>query len=186
MGDAAFISVFKVLVELEHLGRGDVGLLGALAVVVVDGGENGAFGHRLCAQPVIQNVAHVVGRGALALRAGDANARELVRHMVIKELTEHDEGIANVADKKTGRVHVVLFLRNVGDRAARERVVQVRFLKVRALADEKRVLAQRARIVGEAVDLARGEFVAHGAFDQNACLAQRIGIFSQCVNGIHK
>ena len=106
--------------------------------------------------------------------------------MVIKELTEHDEGIANVADKKTGRVHVVLFLRNVGDRAARERVVQVRFLKVRALADEKRVLAQRARIVGEAVDLARGEFVAHGAFDQNACLAQRIGIFSQCVNGIHK
>ena len=39
--------------------------------------------------------------------------------MVIKELTEHDEGIANVVDKKTGRVHIVLFLGDVGDRAAR-------------------------------------------------------------------
>ena len=42
-----------MLVELKHLGRGDVGFLGALAVVVVDGGENGALGHRLRAQPVI-------------------------------------------------------------------------------------------------------------------------------------
>ena len=85
--------------------------------------------------------------------------------MVIKELTEHDEGIANVVDKKTGRVHIVLFLGDVGDRAARERIVKVFFLKVRALADEKRVLAQCARIVGEAVDLTRGELVAHGAFN---------------------
>ena len=53
MRNAAFIGVFKVLVELKHLGRGDVGLLGALAVVVVDRGENGALGHRLRAQPVI-------------------------------------------------------------------------------------------------------------------------------------
>ena len=80
----------------------------------------------------------------------------------------------------------MLFLRNVGNRAARERVTQVFFLEVCALADEKRVLAQSARIVGEAVDLTRGELVAHGAFDQNARVAQRIDIFSQCVNGIHK
>ena len=53
VGNAGLVSVFKVLVELEHLGRGDVGLLGALAVVVVDRGENGALGHRLRAQPVI-------------------------------------------------------------------------------------------------------------------------------------
>ena len=106
--------------------------------------------------------------------------------MVIKELTEHDEGIANVVDKKTGRVHIVLFLGDVGDRAARECVAQVLFLEVCALADEKRVLAQCTRIVGEAVDLTRGELVAHGAFDQNARVAQRIDIFSQCVNGIHK
>ena len=53
MRNAAFIGVFKVLVELKHLGRGDVGLLGVLAVVVVDRGENGALGHRLRAQPVI-------------------------------------------------------------------------------------------------------------------------------------
>ena len=97
--------------------------------------------------------------------------------MVIKELPEHNEGIANVADKKTGRVHVVLFLRHVGDGAARERVAQVFFLEVRAFADEKRVLAQCARIVGEAVDLARGKRIVFGAFNENAGLAQRIDIF---------
>ena len=106
--------------------------------------------------------------------------------MVIKELTEHDEGIANIVDKKTGRVHIVLFLGDVGDRAARECIVKVFFLKVRALADEKRVLTQSARIVGETVNFTRGELVAHGAFDQNACLVQCVDIFSQCVNGIHK
>ena len=97
--------------------------------------------------------------------------------MVIKELPEHNEGIANVADENTGRVHVVLFLRHVGDGAARERVAQVFFLEVRAFADKESIRAQCACVVGEAVDLTRGELVAHGAFDQNARVAQRIDIF---------
>ena len=53
VGNAGLVSVFKVLVELEHLGRGDVRFLTYFAVVVVDGRENGALGHRLRAQPVI-------------------------------------------------------------------------------------------------------------------------------------
>lgn len=105
--------------------------------------------------------------------------------MVIKELTEHDEGIANVVDKKTGRVHIVLFLGDVGDRAARECVAQVLFLEVCALADEKRVPAQCARIVGEAVNL-RAASSSLTVLSTRMPAAQRIDIFSQCVNGIHK
>ena len=51
--NAGFVSIFKVLVELKHLGRRDVRLLAYFAVVVVDGGENGALRLIFRAQPVI-------------------------------------------------------------------------------------------------------------------------------------
>ncbi len=106
--------------------------------------------------------------------------------MVIKKLPEHNERIADIADENTGRVHVVLFLGNIGDRAARERVAQIVLLEMRTLADEKRVPAQRASIIGETADFARGKLAAHRALDQNTGGAQRLNIFSQGVNGIHK
>ena len=186
MRNAGLISVFKVLVELEHLGRGDVGLLGAFAVVVVDRGENGALGLVFRAQPVVEDIAHIVGRGALALRAGDADARELVRHMIVEELAEHDERIADVADEDAGGVCIVLPLGDIGDRAARKRIAEVFLFEMRALADEKRVCAERARVVGQAFDPTRHQPVRHGAAGQNAGIAQRADIFFQGVDGVHK
>ena len=71
MRNAGLVGVFKVLIKLKYLWRGDMGFLAYLAVVVVDGGEDGALVPVLCAQPVIQDIAHIVGGGALALGARD-------------------------------------------------------------------------------------------------------------------
>ena len=97
--------------------------------------------------------------------------------MVKKELTEHDEGVADVADKDAGRVNIVLLLGDIGKRAARERIAQVFLLKMRALADEKRVFAQRARVVGQAFDPAPKQCLRGGAAGQDTGIAQGVDIF---------
>ena len=177
MRNAGLVGVFKVLIKLKHLWRGDMGFLAYLAVVVVDGGEDGALIPVLCAQPVVQNVAHIVGGGALALGARDADARELVRHVIIKELPEHNEGVADVADEDAGRVNIVLLLGDIGKSAVRERIAQVFLLEMRALADEERVFVQRARIIGQAFDPALQKLVGSGAAGQDTGLAQGNDVF---------
>ena len=147
MGNAGIVCVLKMLIELQHLGRRDVRLLGDDAVIIVDGGENGAWGLALAREPVIEDGADVVGGRALALGARDADARELVGHMIVEELAEYDHRIADVAHKQLWRVHGVGLFGDIGDRALCERRREVLRFEVCALAEKQRGAVQAARVV---------------------------------------
>ena len=107
-------------------------------------------------------------------------------HIVIEKPAKHDKRITDVADEDAGRVHAVRLLGNIGDGAAGERIAQVFLFEVRALADEKRVFAERARIIGQAFDLPLQKLIGNGAAGQNAVRAQRFKVFLQNVDGVHK
>ena len=97
--------------------------------------------------------------------------------MVKKELAEHDEGVADVANKDAGCVNVVPLLGDIGKRAARDRIAQVFLLKMRALADEERVFTQRARVVGQTFDPVPQQCLRGGTAGQDTGSAQGVDVF---------
>ena len=169
--------VLKMLIELQHLGRRDVRLLGDDAVIIVDGGENGAWRLALAREPVIEDGADVVGGRALALGARDADARELVGHMIVEELAEYNHRIADVAHKQLRRVHGVGLFGDIGDRALRDCRREVLRFEVRALAEKQRGAVQAARVVAQTVDdgILRSE--RQRGCGQKPGARERVGIF---------
>ena len=177
MGNAGIVCVLKMLIELQHLGRRDVRLLGDDAVIIVDGGENGAWGLALAREPVIEDGADVVGGRALALGARDADARELVGHMIVEELAEYDHRIADIAHKQLRRVHGVGLFGDIGGRALRERRREVLRFEVCALAEKQRGAVQAARVVAQTVDDGILRSGRQRGCGQKSGARERVGIF---------
>ena len=155
------------------------------AVVVVDGGKNGALGLSLGCKIVVEDVAHIVSGRALSLGAGDADAYEPVCHIIIIEPSQDHERVADITDEQIRRVDIVFVLRNIGDRTVRKGIVQVFFFKVCAFAHEQRRTADAACIIGKAGNYRFLELRADRRSGQQSGCAQCIGIFPQSMLSVH-
>ena len=186
MRDTAVIRVLEVLIQLQHLRRRDVRLLADDAVIGVDGGDQRAVGLAGAGEHVVEDIAHIVRRGALALGAGDANGDQLVRHIVIIEPSQYHQRVADVADNQPRRVYIVGVVGDIGDRALGQCVAQIRHLEMRALAEKQRRAGYCAVVVAEAVDGFPRQCAVDRTLGQQPRALQRVDIFLQCVESSHK
>ena len=184
--DPRIHSVLKMPVKLQHLRPRNVRFLAHHTVVVVNGGEDGARRLVLRSKPVVEDIADIVSGRAFALGAGDGDRGNGLRYLIIKKLTEHDERIADVADKNVRRIHLVAVVGNIGDSAAGERRVKILLLEMCALTDEKRVGTESARVVSQACDRLPCECAFNVVGSQNAGVAQRVDVFLQSVSDLHR
>ena len=102
--------VGKVAFQVQGLRGGEVGLELFHPVVGLDGGDHPAGGLPLGGQVLVKDVLEVVGRGGLALGAGDPHHPQLGGGVVVVEVGQVGHGQADVADQDAGQVHLVILL----------------------------------------------------------------------------
>ena len=130
--------VEQVPLEVQGLGGGELGGAALHAVVGDDGGEKGGLVEPPGGLPVVQDAPEEVGRGGLALGAGDAGDGQLSRGVAPGKVGQQGHGGADVGDLDAGGTGAgVGPLADIGSRPLPKGLQQVFLLEGRPLAQEE-------------------------------------------------
>ena len=132
--------VEQVLLEIQRLRRGQLGGFALHPVVGDDGGQQGALPVVLPGQPGVHDGLEVVGRGGLALGAGDAGDLQRPGGVAEGPVGQQAHGLPDVGDLDAGQGHLrVGRLADVGKGPLPHGVPQVLGLELGPLADKQGV-----------------------------------------------
>ena len=139
----------EVALEIQRLRRGQLGGPALHPVVGDDGGQQGALPVALSGQPGIHDGLDIIGRGGLALGAGDAGDPQRPGGMAVGPVGQEAHGLPDIGDPDAGQGDGgILPLADIGEGPLFHSGAEVLLLKFDPLADKEGVGDDQLGVTG--------------------------------------